>query len=153
MAKKCTKQHIGMRGIKNGNKITYIKGVFFFVYVSLNIRVCVCGRKSGLGCGTRGAGCLRDAAGHHAGCPFVLLLLLTNGPCNFLASISLHISALVNLFWFFGDGSWNMRPWPCDCFSMLPFAPQPPAFSHLIHIYDECAPTFPDQINLANMRP
>jgi len=32
MAKKWTKQNIGMRGIKNGNKITYIKGVFLFLF-------------------------------------------------------------------------------------------------------------------------
>lgn len=37
-----------MRGIKNGNKITYIKGVFFaFIFFFMNIRVCV--RRGGAG--------------------------------------------------------------------------------------------------------
>lgn len=144
--------------------------VFFFAFFSfffppyMNIRVSVWRREwGGGGC------CLRVAAGHVAGCSLPLLMLLlplTNGPCNFLASISSHISALVNLFW-----RWVLKYAPLAHRRLLFHVTFPSAsssgrdfssISKLVshpHLWWMCGPpflfcsVFSGQINLANMRP
>jgi len=128
--------------------------VFFCFF--LNIRVCVWGRQSGRGSGGLACCCIRVAAGHDAVGPLLLLLPLTNGPCNFLATISSHISALVNLFW-----RWVMK-YASLALRLLFHVTfhRPPALVSHSHLWWVCGQqergggsVFSAQINLANMRP